>query len=203
VRTNNPDVVARLGERLPPGWAPADSPFVDLLYSFRVGGADARRNVRNYHLLYFGMVMIVRTMNLDFVFDELEGHLQPRLALLTPKYVFVHAGVVAWRGRAIVLPGYSRAGKSTLVAELLKLGATYYSDEYAVLDGPRPGPPLRAPAEPAPGERPAAAALHAGGTRAEAGSEPLPVGWWPSPSTDLTTAGGRAASRPARRPGNS
>jgi hypothetical protein len=33
-----------------------------------------------------------------------------------------------------MLPGRSLAGKTTLVSELLKAGATYYSDEYAVLD---------------------------------------------------------------------
>jgi hypothetical protein len=46
----------------------------------------------------------------------------------------VHAGVVAWGGRAVLLPGRSHAGKSTLVAELLKAGATYFSDEFALLD---------------------------------------------------------------------
>ena len=48
--------------------------------------------------------------------------------------VFVHAGVVGWRGGAIVLPGNSFAGKTTLVAELVKAGAEYFSDEYAVFD---------------------------------------------------------------------
>jgi len=49
-------------------------------------------------------------------------------------HVFLHAGVVGWKGRAIVIPGDSYSGKSTLVAELVKAGAEYYSDEYAVLD---------------------------------------------------------------------
>lgn len=48
--------------------------------------------------------------------------------------VFVHAGVVGWRGGAIVLPGSSFAGKTTLVADLIRCGADYYSDEYAVFD---------------------------------------------------------------------
>jgi hypothetical protein len=48
--------------------------------------------------------------------------------------VFVHAGVVGWRGQAIIIPGRSYSGKSTLVAELVRAGATYYSDEFAVLD---------------------------------------------------------------------
>jgi hypothetical protein len=48
--------------------------------------------------------------------------------------VFVHAGVVGWRDGAIVLPGKSFQGKTTLVAELVKNGASYYSDEYAIFD---------------------------------------------------------------------
>jgi len=51
-----------------------------------------------------------------------------------PEYVFLHAGVVAWEDRALLLPGQSHAGKSTLVAELVRAGATYYSDEFALLD---------------------------------------------------------------------
>lgn len=46
----------------------------------------------------------------------------------------VHAGTVVWNGKAILLPGRSHAGKSSLVAELLRRGATYYSDEYALID---------------------------------------------------------------------
>lgn len=65
--------------------------------------------------------------------------------------IFVHSGVVAWRGRGLLLPGTSFAGKSTLVAELVRAGATYYSDEYALIDArgwvhPYPRPlALRAP----------------------------------------------------------
>ena len=48
--------------------------------------------------------------------------------------VFLHAGVVGWKGKAIVIPGNSFSGKTTLVAEMVKRGAEYYSDEYAVFD---------------------------------------------------------------------
>ncbi len=48
--------------------------------------------------------------------------------------VFMHAGVVAWKGKGIVIPGDSFSGKTTLVAELVKKGAVYYSDEYAIID---------------------------------------------------------------------
>ncbi|HKP71094.1 MAG TPA: hypothetical protein VJV05_17535 [Pyrinomonadaceae bacterium] len=49
-------------------------------------------------------------------------------------WVFIHAGVVASNGRAIIIPGDSFSGKTTLVQELVRAGAEYYSDEYAVLD---------------------------------------------------------------------
>ncbi len=51
-----------------------------------------------------------------------------------PDRVFVHAGVVGWHGKAILMPADSFQGKSTLVAELVRLGAEYYSDDFAVLD---------------------------------------------------------------------
>ncbi|BBH17070.1 hypothetical protein Back2_13570 [Nocardioides baekrokdamisoli] len=47
--------------------------------------------------------------------------------------VFIHAGVVAVNGAALLLPGMSRVGKSSLVAALLRHGASYGSDEYALL----------------------------------------------------------------------
>lgn len=48
--------------------------------------------------------------------------------------VFIHAGTVGWKGSAILLPGDSFTGKSTLVAALVKCGAEYYSDDFAILD---------------------------------------------------------------------
>ncbi len=48
--------------------------------------------------------------------------------------VFLHCGVVVWNGKTILFPGDSYTGKTTLVAEFVKRGAVYYSDEYAILD---------------------------------------------------------------------
>jgi hypothetical protein len=48
--------------------------------------------------------------------------------------VFLHAGVVGWKGKAIVYPADSFGGKSTLTAEFVKLGAEYFSDDFAVID---------------------------------------------------------------------
>lgn len=68
------------------------------------------------------------------LFDILESHIAIHIADRAPRRVFVHAGVVGWRGRAIVIPGRSFSGKTTLVAALVRAGAIYYSDEYAVFD---------------------------------------------------------------------
>jgi hypothetical protein len=56
------------------------------------------------------------------------------VAQRSPQRLFVHAGVVGWRGVGIVIPGPGSIGKSTLVAELVRRGAVYYSDTFAVLD---------------------------------------------------------------------
>lgn len=64
----------------------------------------------------------------------LENKFQMNLATNAPDAVFVHAGVVAIEGRCLVLPARSYSGKSTLVHALVKQGATYFSDEYAVID---------------------------------------------------------------------
>ncbi|HXW89544.1 MAG TPA: hypothetical protein VEK33_03275 [Terriglobales bacterium] len=57
-----------------------------------------------------------------------------KLAVLSRGFVFIHAGAVGWRGRAILLPARSGRGKSTLVEALVRAGAEYFSDEFAVLD---------------------------------------------------------------------
>src|SRR5262245_11510226 len=50
-------------------------------------------------------------------------------------FAVVHSGVVAHDGGAVLLPGSTGSGKSTLVAELVRRGALYLSDEYALVDG--------------------------------------------------------------------
>ena len=49
-------------------------------------------------------------------------------------HVFIHAGAVAYKGKVVILPGRSYAGKSTLTLALVERGAEYFSDEYAVVN---------------------------------------------------------------------
>lgn len=65
--------------------------------------------------------------------DALDAELRRHVATHAPEHVFVHAGVVVCDGRAIVLPATTFAGKSRLVAALVRAGAAYASDEYAVI----------------------------------------------------------------------
>jgi hypothetical protein len=77
---------------------------------------------------------IAGPFDLRLALGILDAELRMYIALHAPNHVFVHAGVVGVENRAIVLPGRSFAGKTTLVAALVKAGAEYWSDEYAVLD---------------------------------------------------------------------
>lgn len=72
--------------------------------------------------------------DLGLVLEALEQHARNLIAFNASEHVFVHAGVVAHANEAIILPGASFSGKTTLVAALVQAGATYYSDEYAVID---------------------------------------------------------------------
>jgi hypothetical protein len=134
IRVNRPEILGRLKGYLPPGWKPSSSNAVDYLYSLIVGGVGAKPNVRRFNLLYAGIVRLARSTDIDQVLQTLESDLQLYVAQEARRRVFVHAGVVGYGGRAVIIPGRSFSGKSTLVAELVKAGATYYSDEYAVLD---------------------------------------------------------------------
>ncbi len=60
----------------------------------------------------------------------LDDHVVQRLTTLRA----VHAGAILFSDRAMLIPGSTHAGKSSLVAELLRRGASYLSDEYALID---------------------------------------------------------------------
>jgi hypothetical protein len=126
-----------------------------------------------YHLLFDDELRIrlpSRKQAVEWMRHEIERH----AALNSRDPLFIHAGVVGWRGRAILIPGRSMTGKSILVTELARRGAAYYSDEYAILDRDgRVHPYARAAVlrDHAPLLWPAAATELKGGV----GTEPLPV----------------------------
>lgn len=133
VRSDDDGALDRLAEFLPPATTVAPSGVVERLYSIRLGGVT-RQGMRRFNLLYADHVRLARTTNVEELFERFESDLQLTVAAAAPRRIFVHAGVVGWKGRAVLIPGRSFSGKTTLTAELVKAGATYYSDEFAVLD---------------------------------------------------------------------
>jgi hypothetical protein len=134
LRASEPGVLAPLLERLPPDWKPAASPLVDRMYSYVAGGQAPGSRVRRFHLLYIDHARVTRDHSIEPCLDALEVDARHTVAALSQQRVFVHAGVVGWNGGAIVIPGASFSGKTRLVAELVRRGAAYYSDEYAPID---------------------------------------------------------------------
>ena len=134
IRVNDASVLERIPSLLPPGWAPATSPVVDDLYSLKVAAASSRPDVRRYHMLYQGIGRLARTHDLEEALAALQSDMHAQVAAQARDGLFVHAGVVGWNGKAVVIPGRTFSGKSSLVAALVRAGAAYFSDEYAVFD---------------------------------------------------------------------
>jgi hypothetical protein len=176
IRSNERSALERVCEHLPRQWERASLPIVDRIYSILVGGAGSRANLKRFNLLYGDHVRLERSVDLDSVFDKLESDLRIFVAEFAKHRVFVHAGVVGWNGKAIVIPGRSYTGKSTLVAELVRAGATYYSDEYAVFDARGRVHPFSKPIElRKQGER-KQSKIEATDLGGYSGTKPLPVG---------------------------
>jgi hypothetical protein len=102
--------------------------------SYGVEPNAGRGGAPTYDLQVEGRPDIVRGLDRDSLLHFIESDAKLWITSTTTEVVFVHAGVVAWHGRALVLPGRSHAGKTTLVGALIQAGAVYYSDDYAVLD---------------------------------------------------------------------
>lgn len=122
-----------LSRFLPPGRRPVTDPRVDHLHSLLVGGPGPRPGVRRFHVVYSGGEVVARTHDLHEALEILEASIRMLVAIRARRRLFLHAGAVSIGGAGVVLPGASEAGKSTLVNALLAEGATYFSDEYAVL----------------------------------------------------------------------
>ena len=134
LRVNDAAILDQVVARLPPGAKPCAARVVDHLYSLTGFTNGPNGKVRRFNLGYWNLVRFARSRSFEDLLSQFESHVQMTVAEYAPRRVFVHAGVVAWKGAAILIPGLSYSGKTTLVSELIRAGATYYSDEYAVID---------------------------------------------------------------------
>jgi glycosyltransferase involved in cell wall biosynthesis len=130
VRTADLDLLAVLGDRIPPGMSVTASP--------ECGGGppgrwvDVERIGPSRWCLRVDGLESHQASNFDELVGVAESAWHSAIAELATEAVFVHAGVVSWRERLVVIPGPSFTGKSTLVAALVARGCVYYSDEFAV-----------------------------------------------------------------------
>lgn len=131
-RVSDPELLEPLQARLPLKSQITGETIVDRVFSVmamkksKIGG--------HRYNLYWDHMLFGKELTLDDMLDRFDAISSLAVAELSDEKLFVHAGVVEWQGRAILIPGKSHSGKTTLVAELVKQGATYYSDEFAVID---------------------------------------------------------------------
>jgi len=69
----------------------------------------------------------------NYIFQSVGNRLHLCIAEFADPEIFVHAGAVLFNGKALVLPGHSYAGKSTLTLALVERGARLLSDDFAVV----------------------------------------------------------------------
>ena len=127
IRTKVPALLARIEDHLPPGAAAACLSNTDLCYEIREASEGRLRLLK-------GSEVAATCTGADAMVTELSSMLHFAVAQHAREVLFVHAGVVGWQGRAIIIPGKTLSGKTSLVAALVRAGADYLSDEYAVLD---------------------------------------------------------------------
>jgi hypothetical protein len=134
LRTNNMQGLEQALAYLPLGWEEIASPEADVLYSLYLAPLSQKPILNAEHLLYANAELIARDNTSARVLRKFAEHSRLLTTLYAKDRLFVHAGVVGWYGHAILIPGRSLTGKTTLVKALVEAGAVYYSDEFAVLD---------------------------------------------------------------------
>jgi hypothetical protein len=124
---NRAEVVDRLPGLVPPGATACDPE--EATESF---GVIADPN--GAYTFTRGNSPVSHGVDLEFGLALMQTQIRIYIGLKAPNRIFVHAGAVGVNGRAVLLPGRSFSGKTSLVAAFVRAGATYLSDEYAVLD---------------------------------------------------------------------
>lgn len=121
------EIENRLANMLPTGYEKIDSLEVEYIL-------QVKQKKDGDFQLFKDKKNVANSSSINEFYNFVESEIRLTVAEFAVSRVFLHAGVVAWKGQAIVIPGSSFSGKTSLVAALIKKGALYYSDEYAVLD---------------------------------------------------------------------
>jgi hypothetical protein len=135
IRISTAGWLERIKTHLPPGSRVQMSPTVGRVYSFVIGVHPRRPGIWHFNFIYANSELIARSVDERQLLTAFESDVGRYVAQISRSRLFVHAGVVGWNGKAIIIAGRSCSGKTWLVRELLRQGAAYYSDEYALFDG--------------------------------------------------------------------
>ena len=119
------DVLDEFQDGLPPGYSATDE---------RPEREWQFRRKREAWTVEAGGEFVYSSTDRRVASDALQGDIELWVAEHARGRIFVHAGCAVANDRAVVLPGRTLSGKSSLAAALVRAGATYYSDEFAVLD---------------------------------------------------------------------
>jgi len=133
LRANEASLLVDALLHLPVGWKPSPGLMVGCSYSLLYHRNPALAGGSTYRLYRDGRLLYSCADRPEFL-ERFASTIALYIADSSRSRVFIHAGVVGWGGSAILIPGRSFSGKTTLVAELVRAGATYYSDEFAVVD---------------------------------------------------------------------
>jgi hypothetical protein len=134
VRTNDAALLAQAIRCAPMSWRLTSIRDIDVLYSIYRESDSPASDAEGLYSLYCDSALVLNTPDRSALLSAFENHAQLLTAYRAQDCLFVHAGVVGWHEQAIVIPGRTLTGKTTLVRALVQSGATYYSDEFAVLD---------------------------------------------------------------------
>jgi hypothetical protein len=166
---NEPELLEEMERMMPPVWRRRPRSSEQHTLGLINEGDDI-------YSIYHKGICVHDAPGREYALMTMEGQIQGYVALKSPDFIFLHAGVVGDGDRAIVIPGMSFAGKTTLVRALVEAGALYYSDEFAVLDEEGRAHPYPKPLSLRTADGSALAEKRAEELGGRTGELPLPIG---------------------------
>jgi hypothetical protein len=119
----------RMPEIVPIPWL--EMPGSEFAHDFSV--IKDSKSEKNFEL-YREAEFVLKKTSAKELLEYLESQIRSVIAEYAQDFIFLHAGVVSWKGKGIIIPGKTLSGKTTLVSELIKRDCEYLSDEFAVID---------------------------------------------------------------------
>src|ERR1041384_923958 len=98
IRANDKRALKRVQQHLPQPWEEVSGKNIERLYSIVVGNSKSPSAARRQNVLYGDDARLMLAPDLESILDSFESDLRLFVAELATNRVFVHAGVVGWKG---------------------------------------------------------------------------------------------------------